>query len=209
MACRQRVAWGAISLNELADRYPQTVDCQDTAIELDLLKGLDADEVKQFTGNLTDHDLLFLSRDIREEKVVSAWSRDIEDGEIISVAARRDGEIVGTTAVVTDKHSWSAHVGELRILVRPDARDIGLGRVLIQESFLIGIDQGLEKLTVRMTLDQDKAIGVFEEMGFKSEALMRDHVKDSNGEKHDLIMLSHDVQAVQSMMQAYGMDEAF
>ena len=67
-------------------------------------------------------------------------------------------------------------VGELRTLVTPDARDIGLGRTLIQESFLIGLELELEKLTVRMTLDQDKAINVFEKMGFKTEALLRDHV---------------------------------
>ena len=60
-----------------------------------------------------------------------------------------------------------------------------------------------------MTLDQDKAITVFEEMGFKTEALLRDHVKDRSGDKHDLLILSHDVAAVQSKMQAYGLDEAF
>ncbi len=196
-------------MNDAATRYPRTLDCQGTSIELSLLETLDNDEVTAFAEQLTVHDLLFLSRDIREPRVVEAWSRSIEDDDIVSVAARRSGEIVGTTAVLQDKNSWSSHVGELRILVRPDARDIGLGRVLIQESFLIGLNLGLEKLTVRMTLNQDKAINVFEEMGFKSEALLRDHVKDSNGDKHDLLMMSHDVQAVQSMMNAYGLDKAF
>lgn len=196
-------------MNETASRYPRTIDCQGTEIELNLLDGLDTDKVGAFSSQLSETDLMFLSRDIRQEKVVAAWSKSIADGEIVSVAARRDGEIVGTTAIVTDRNSWSGHVGELRILVAPGSRDIGLGRELIQEAFLIGIDQGLEKLTVRMTLDQEKAINVFEEMGFKSEALLRDHVMDSTGEKHDLLIMSHNVQAVQSMMQAYGLDEAF
>ena len=74
---------------------------------------------------------------------------------------------------------------------------------------MIPLDLGLEKLTVRMTLDQDRAITVFEEMGFKSEALLKDHVKDRAGKNHDLLVLSHDVAGVQSKMQAYGMDEAF
>jgi len=46
-------------------------------------------------------------------------------------------------------------------------------------------------------------------MGFKTEALLRDHVKDAEGKKHDLIMLSHDVQAVQNMMEVYGLNQAF
>ncbi len=193
----------------LAKRYPMTVDCRGESIELTILKELDGEQTKEFTDQLSDHDLLFLSRDLREPRVVEAWSRAIKAGEIISIAASRQGEIVGTTAVLTDKNSWSAHVGELRILVRSDARDIGLGRILIQEAFLIGLDLGLEKLTVRMTLDQQGAIKVFADMGFKTEAMLKDHVQDLAGDKHDLIMLSHDVVAVQSMMNAYGMDEAF
>ena len=203
------MAWGAIGLNEAATRYPRTVDCQGTSIELTLLETLDNDEITAFAQQLTAHDLLFLSRDLREPRVVEAWSKSIEAGDIVSVAARLNGEIVGTTAVLMDKNSWSSHVGELRILVTPEARDISLGRVLIQESFLIGLDLGLEKLTVRMTLNQDKAINVFEELGFKSEALLRDHVKGPDGDKHDLLMMSHDVHAVQSMMNAYGLDQAF
>ncbi|MDE2930664.1 MAG: GNAT family N-acetyltransferase [Chloroflexota bacterium] len=196
-------------MNKLNNRYPKSVDCQGTEITLELLENPQTDEVRAFTEHLSDGDLLFLTRDIREEKVVAAWAKTIASGGIVSVAAKRGGEIVGTTAVLVDRLSWSAHVGDMRILVRPDLRDIGLGRILIQESFLIGLDLGLEKLVVRMTLDQDGAVAVFEEMGFRSEALLRDHVKDASGEKHDLLIMGHDVQAVQGMMQAYGLDEAF
>lgn len=195
-------------MNELTSRYPKTVQCKGEEIELIALESLETDAVKSFTDQLEDEDLLFLSRDIREPKVIEAWSRSLESGDIVTIAAMRQGEIVGTTAVVHDKLSWSSHVGELRILVRPDARDISLGRTLIQESFLMGLDLGLEKLTVRMLLGQDRAITVLEEMGFKTEAMFRDHVKDQSGKKFDLLIMSHDVAGVQSRMQAYGLDEA-
>jgi len=195
-------------LNELKSRYPKTVQCKGEEIELIVLDSLETSAVKSFADQLEDEDLLFLSRDIREPKVIQAWSRNLESGDIVTIAAMRQGEIVGTTAVVQDKLSWSSHVGELRILVRPDARDISLGRTLIQESFLMGLDLGLEKLTVRMLLGQDRAITVFEEMGFRTEAMFRDHVKDRSGKKFDLLIMSHDVAGVQSRMQAYGLDEA-
>ena len=44
--------------------------------------------------------------------------------------------------------------------------------------------------------------------GLPAEALLRDHVKDRNGEKHDLLVYSHDVREFQSQMDAYGMSEA-
>jgi hypothetical protein len=45
-------------------------------------------------------------------------------------------------------------------------------------------------------------------MGFRGEALLRDHVKDRSGTKHDLVILSHDVARFQSQMEAYGLGEA-
>ena len=195
-------------MSELGDRYPKTVDCGGTDIQLEVLESLDTDELKAFTDALPEIDLLFLSRDIRQPKVIDAWSRSIESGDLFTIAARHDGKVVGTTAVVLDKYSWSAHVGELRILVLPEARSIGLGRTLIQEAFLMGIDLGLEKLTVRMTLGQDQAIAVFEEMGFRTEAMFRDHAKDSAGKTHDILIMSHNVAGVMSKMQAFGIDEA-
>lgn len=195
-------------MNELANRYPREIKLGEESIRLSLLTDADQQDLLTFARKLPPHDLLFLSRDIREPKVQAAWLRQIESGEIVSLVARVAGGIVGTTAVVLDKLSFSAHVGELRILVSESARRMGLGRTLIQEAFLIGVEQGLDKLTARMTLDQDAAIAVFEEMGFKREAMFCDHVKDADGKKHDLLVMSNDVDGFYSQIQMYGLDHA-
>ena len=89
-------------MSELKKRYPRSVECEDGSVELELLADLDTDEVKAFSEQLNVHDLLFLSRDIREPKVIEAWSRSIAEGEIVSVAARRNGEIVGVQLTLRD-----------------------------------------------------------------------------------------------------------
>ncbi len=194
-------------MSELENRYPREVQLGESSATLEILSDPAAPEVLAFGDALPPHDLLFLSRDIREPKVLAAWKQSIEAGEIRSIAARAGDEVLGTTAVVSDKLSWSPHVGELRILVSPAARNTGLGRILIQEAFLIGLDMGLEKLTVRMTLDQESAMAVFEELGFRREAMFRDHVKDRDGNKHDLLVMAHDVDGFLSHQQAYGLDQ--
>lgn len=194
-------------MSEISRRYPREIVLGETAVDLEILKDAAAPDILAFTDSLPPLDLLFLSRDIREPKVLEAWQRSIEGGDIVSVVARRGKEVLGTTAVVADKYSWSPHVGELRILVSPEARNTGLGRILIQESFLIGLDMGLEKLTVRMTLDQEGAMAVFEELGFRREAMFRDHVKDRDGKKYDLLVMAHDVDGFLSQKQAYGLDQ--
>ena len=196
-------------MNELYERYPRQISLKDGDASLDLLVDPTAQEIMDFAAALPSADLLFLNRNIQVPKVLDAWRESIAEGDIVSIVAKRGSKVLGTTAVVQARLSWSAHVGEMRILILPEARDTGLGREMIQESFLIGLSLGLEKLTVRMTLDQESAIAVFEEMGFKSEALFRNHVKDNLGDKHDLLIMSHDVEGFASQMQAYGMDEAF
>jgi RimJ/RimL family protein N-acetyltransferase len=66
----------------------------------------------------------------------------------------------------------------------------------------------LEKIVAQMTTDQVGAIEVFETMGFKAEALLRDHVKDRDGSKHDLVILGHDVARFAAQQRAYGVDDA-
>ena len=195
-------------MNRVSREYPRTLSCAGSAVELSLLSAADAADLKAFIATLPEHDLLFLSRDITHPKVIEAWIAAIPEGRVKSLAARHDGVIVGCTAIVLHELSWSRHVGELRVLVSPSWRGKGLGGVLIQGCFAQALELGLAKLCVQMTVDQRAAIAGFQSIGFRAEALFRNHVKDRDGKLHDLAVLSHDVGEVQSRMAAYGVSDA-
>lgn len=188
--------------------YPKIVDCGGTPITLAPFEALHLGAVRTFAQSLPAHDLLFLSRDIQHPKVISAWINSIADGEISSLVALDDDKVVGTTAIVRDPLGWSAHVAELRILIAEEMRGKGLGRILLQHCFTDAIDSGAEKLMARMTPDQRGAIALFEEMGFRGEAMLRDHVRDRDGKVHDLAILSLDVARVGAQHGAFGFSEA-
>ena len=99
-------------------------------------------------------------------------------------------------------------MAELRILISEDMRGKGLGRILLQHCFADAVDSGAEKLMARMTPDQRGAIALFEEMGFRGEAMLRDHVRDRDGKVHDLAILSLDVARVAAQHGAFGFSEA-
>jgi L-amino acid N-acyltransferase YncA len=202
------MAGKAINMKTSSRVYPCTVSCDGALVEIGMMTPDHAEELGLFVASLPAHDLLFLRRDISHPKVIAAWMGAIRQGRIISLTARQDGAIVGCTAIVTHELSWSRHVGELRVLVATALRGKGLGRHLIQESFSLALELGLEKLCVQMTVDQRAAIGVFEELGFRAEALLKNHVKGRDGQSHDLALLSHNVQAVQATLHAYGISEA-
>lgn len=173
-------------------------------INIRRFRDADADAMLRFAQALPEHDLLFLSRDIKHPKVVSAWIEAIADGSIDSFVAEDGDAIVGTSALVRDPLGWSAHVGEVRLLVAPALRGQGVGRRLLEESINVAIGHDLKKLTARMTPDQRGAIALFEESGFRGEALLRDHVVDRDGNIHDLAVLALDVGGHAARHAAFG-----
>ena len=160
-------------------------------ITLGMLEAGDRPKLLSFTRALPTHDLLFLPDDITDEHVVDAWIAAATAGATPTVIAEADGAIVGYSSVSVSEEQWTKHVAELRLVVAESSRGHGLGRRLVAEAFRIGVDLGVEKMVARMTVDQNGALRLFQGMGFQSEATLRDHVRDREGELHDLIVLGH------------------
>ena len=168
----------------------------------------DRDAVAAFAKSLPEHDLLFLGRDLTHPRVIEAWLQAIADGWIESLLALdADGKVVATAALVRDPLGWSAHVGEVRLLVGPDRRGAGLGRDLLAAIFTVAQTHGLAKLTARMTSDQGDAIALFESLGFRAEALLKDQVRGRDGRPHDLAILSLDPARAAARRHAFGQEE--
>lgn len=168
----------------------------------------DRERVAAFTQTLPEHDLLFLGRDLKHPRVIEAWLEAIGDGWIDSlVAVDTDADeqpVVGTAALVRDPLGWSAHVGEVRLLVSPDRRGAGVGRDLLEAVFAIAHAHGLAKLSARMTPDQTGSVALFESLGFRAEALLKDQVRGRDGQPHDVAILSHNAARVAAQHRAFG-----
>jgi RimJ/RimL family protein N-acetyltransferase len=188
--------------------YPRDVRIDGGSIDVRYMSPSDRDGILAFARALPPHDLLFLPRDITNPKVIDAWIREVGSGNLVSLVAIENDAIVGNATIVRDPYSWSPHVGELRVVVASSMRGRGLGRALTQECFALGLTLGLEKMVAQMTVDQKGALAVFETLGFRGEALLRDHVRDQHGTKHDIVMLSHDVRTFVAQLDAYGLPEA-
>ena len=205
------MAFGSFDLASTSSdaRYPAAGTVGGRRLTLRLMTRGDAEAMLAFARNLPEHDLLFLRRDITQPDQVEAWLWRIEAGVTTSLLLiDEDSDIAGYATVDRNDLPWSQHVAELRVLVGPQLRGRGLGRLLTEEAFRIALGMGADKIIGQMTVDQHTAIGVFRSLGFQPEALLRDHVKDRAGEKHDLVILSHDVEAAQRTMAAVGVLDA-
>ena len=196
-------------MNEQALKLPRSVQLKDgSAVTLRTFQRSDKDGFARFAAKLDEHDLLFLRTDITDPKVVDAWLENIDSNRTVTVVADRGGEIAGYGSLHMANSTWSQHVGEIRVLAGSDVRGLGLGQLLTEAVFAQALDRGIEKIVAQFTIDQRGAIATFEELGFKAEALLRDHVKDRHGQKHDLLVFSHDVANFASQLDAYGVSEA-
>jgi len=193
---------------EAARAYPRALDVGGRAVTLRHMGPADRAAVLAFARALPAHDLLFLPLDITRPEAVDAWLGGIARGEVTTLVAEGAGAVLASATIDRGELDWSSHVADLRVIVAAEARGKGLGRSLTQEAFALALSLGIEKIVARMTVDQQGARAVFEGMGFRPEALLRDHVRDRDGKKHDLLILSHEVARFQAQMTAYGVSEA-
>ena len=196
-------------MNENLKRLPRQIELPEHQLLLRRLEAGDIGALAGFIGTMPVHDLLYVPRDVTNPKVLDAWGQAEQDGAMSTVVALDGGDIVGSAAIVRDPLSWSPHVGEVRVLVGPKVRRAGLGCLLLQECFAIALEQNLTKLVAQMTIDQRGAFAIFEELGFRGEALLRDHVRDKNGDTHDIAIMSCNIDHVHQQRIAYGAESAF
>ena len=168
------------------------------------LERRDVPGVGRFAAELTTHDLLFLRRDIQHARVIDAWMQAVDRGEMDSLVAVCGERIIGTLAIAREMLGWSPHIGEIRMVIAADMRGGGLGRHLLAKGIELALEGGATKLTARMTPDQTGAITLFEEVGFRGEAMLRDHVKDRDGELHDLAVLAFHPSRAGLREEAFG-----
>jgi hypothetical protein len=60
-------------------------------------------------------------------------------------------------------------------------------------------------VVVELAADQHHALAMFGSLGFTGEALLRDHIRDRDGELHDLVMLAHFVDDTWASIQTIGL----
>lgn len=166
----------------------------------------DGPEVLRFARELPPHDTLYLQRDITHQTGIDSWLKDISEGVVHSLLAVDAAGIVGYSSVNVSKLEWTRHVADLRVTTAARARGFGLGRLLAREGFNIALALDIEKLFALMTPDQKGARVLFQELGFLPEALLKDHVKDRDGNYHDLLIEACNVQSFLAQRAAYGLE---
>lgn len=168
------------------------------------LDATDAEALRVFLGRVPEGERRWFKDDVLDPTVVESWVRDTRARRLVV----ESGDGLAAYAAVTPGRGWSSHVGELTLIVDPDARRRGIGRSLGRRAVADALRAGLRKVVVEVVADQTSAVDMFAGLGFDPEALLRDHVRDRQGQFHDLLILAHPVGETWGVMAATGVEDA-
>ena len=163
------------------------------------------DALLRFFRDLPEGDRTFIKEDVTDPATVQRWTSGDESAQRWVAV---DGDTVTGYVAVLRLPGWSDHVGEVRLVVSPRCRGTGLGRALARHAVTEGVRDGLSKLVVEVVAEQGAALALFTDLGFSGEALLRDQIRDREGNLRDLMVLAHHVGETWSGMDTVGLPEA-
>jgi ribosomal protein S18 acetylase RimI-like enzyme len=69
------------------------------------------------------------------------------------------------------------------------------------------VGMGLTKLVVEVVAEQEGAVRMFDDLGFRGEALLSSYIRDRSGQLRDLLVLAHDVSEEWSAIASLGIPD--
>ena len=163
----------------------------------------DLDRSLAFFRALPPEDRIYLRNDVTRREVVQERIVTMPTGRIERLVAIVDDQIVADGSLESEGYSWKNHVAELRLIVARRFQRKALGMLLARELYLLAASKRVEEIVARVMRPQTGALKIVERLGFREEVVLRDYVKDTDGRKHDLIIMRCELQRLMSEMEDY------
>ncbi len=150
----------------------------------------DLDALMKFYSDLPPEDRKYLRIDVTKKEIVKQRIKLIKTGKVFRIVAVYKDEIIADGALELSGEDWQKHQGELRVIVARSYQQKGLGTIMVRELYFLAVKKKVELVVVRMMRPQKGAQRIFRKLGFREELLIPDFVKDQEGKKQDLIVMT-------------------
>ena len=175
--------------------FPKTITIDgDKELTVRPLRKEDGQKLHQYFTELPAEEVSRFEEDVTNPAVVERWMYDLDYDETLPLVAMDDGRIVANAALRFSETGWTRHKGQIRrATVAPAYREKGLSMALMQEMISIAIKLGLEQITAELSPQLDEAYFMCEKMGFKEAAILKNFIKDQEGNYEDLVIMIKDL----------------
>lgn len=146
-----------------------------------------------FFQRLPEQDRLYLKHDVTDPGLIKSWAENINYEHVIPIIVEKGERIIGDATLhrrtIEEPHS----IGEIRIVTDKDFRRVGLGRRLAREIYFLALSSKMNRLVAEVVRNQEHVIEAFTSLGFQRDTIMKDEAIDLRGDKHDLVVMTADV----------------
>ena len=156
----------------------------------------DEKKLYAFFVRLPEKDRLFLKDDVTDPKIIKSWAVKLNYEHVIPILAEIDERIIGDATLHRLTTEKPPDIGEIRIVIDKDYRRRGLGTRLAKEIYYLALSIKMNRLIAEVVEDQDHVIKTCESLGFRRDKILKDKAVDLHGEKHNLVIMSEDVDAL-------------
>lgn len=187
--------------------YPKEATLKDgRVVTIRPLANSDFDKLYEFFQALPEEDRLFLRHDVTDPEVVGKWVEQINFDRAIPLVIEDKDKIVADGTLHLDSHGWARHVGHIRLVTARTHRHVGLGTLIARELAELAAKRDLEKLQSQVIEDNVGSVKLFEKLGFKVVAVLKDLVKDQKGNKRNLAIMINDVADLERIIENWIQD---
>lgn len=174
--------------------YPKCIRLKDgTEVSMRPLRKEDEQSLHQYFMRLPQKEVARLKHNVTDPEIINKWIHDLDYDVSLPLVAMDNDRIVANGTLKFNMVGWRKHQGEIRATVDPQYRERGLSTILIENMIDIAKSMGLEQLTAELAPSLDEAYFLFEKMGFKEAAVLKNFIKDQEGAYEDLVVMIKDL----------------
>lgn len=107
----------------------------------------------------------------------------------INLVALDDNRIVGHLQISIGTSPRFREMGDLFIYLHQDYQNHGLGSALMKEAILSGRERRLHRIELTVVADNQRAVHLYEKVGFQREGVKRENYLGEDGRYHDEIVM--------------------
>lgn len=140
----------------------------------------DLDDMLEFINSLVEEEAMIAANQKQTRESEIEWLArnlaNLEKGIHIGVVAEVDGRMVANCEI-NPRPGRMSHVGSLGISVKDGYREIGIGQELMREAERHAVAMGLESILLEVFSINERAIHVYEKMGYRKIGVIPGGVK--------------------------------
>ena len=164
---------------------------KDEVITVRPMRATDGDGLLEFFHRIPVEDRLYLREDVTDARVVQGWIEKLDYRRVLPLIALAGERIVGDATLHRSGHE-RPRVAQLRILIDPAYRNLGLGRFLLKRLVDIATndDHELDTIALEIVSDSEQAAQhAARALGFVEAHDYAHYIHFYSGKPHDLVVM--------------------